>query len=216
MRCARCDRLAIPQAVGHLPNGLVVFGWCLDCLEETGCSEIEAVGRRTTRRGNSCVLTLEPPPPPLMIAPTDRRRLLLGVATLLGSWSIVLIAVGIWTIRQPAPPNPSPLGNGRPTLFLVGGMATAVTALLLLCLSQGRELVRSRLACWWVQSGAFLLALAILVAGIVYHDPRRDPFVVVAAALAIGLSIAAHWQERRLPAVKSRADVISQDWVQRH
>ncbi|AGA26231.1 hypothetical protein [Singulisphaera acidiphila] len=216
MRCTRCDRLAIPQAVGRTRDGLLVFGWCLDCLEEAGCTMIEAVSKCNTRRPVPRVLSLRPSTSHPVTPPSDRRRLLVGVASLLGAWSTVLIAVGVWTLRQPTPSNPSPLGNGRPVLFFVGGAATSATSLLLLCLSHGRGLLRSRQVCWWIQSGSFLLALAILVAGIVYHEPRRNPFIVVAAGLAIGLSLAAHWQERRLPAPPSRTGTMLQDWLQRH
>lgn len=201
MRCARCDRLAVPQAVGLSPEGLVVFGWCLDCLEETDCTQIEAVARRgpprVPIRVNSNPGSIVPHP--AVNRADDRRRLVLFVALFLGTWALILIAMGIWTILQPPPPIPSPLGNGTPTLFLAGGFATAATALLLLSLSHGRALLASRGACRWIQSSSFLLALAILLAGIVFHDPRRDPFVVAAAGLALGLSILAHWHERRLP-----------------
>ncbi|WP_406696702.1 hypothetical protein V5E97_37525 [Singulisphaera sp. Ch08] len=216
MRCARCDRLAIPQAVGFLPDGQVVFGWCLDCLEEAGCTEIEAVWRGDSLRELPRVLLHGPTLAYTATAPPDRRKLLLGITALLATWSIVLIVVGIWTIRQQVPSDPSPLGNGRPILLLAGGAATAATSLLLLGLSHGRILLHSRLACWWIQSGAFLIALAILVVGIVYHDPRRDPFVVAAAGLAIGLSIAAHWQERRLPTTTPRLGSTPRNRLQRH
>jgi hypothetical protein len=204
MRCAQCDRLAIPQAVGLSPEGLVIFGWCLDCLEEAGCTEIEAVARRSDRRGMPRVSSLGSIAPQPAVNRGDRRRLVLLVASLLGAWALVLIAMGIWKIRQPPIPNPSPLGNGMPMLFLAGGVATAMTSLLLFVLPHGRALFGSRPTCRWIQSGSFLLALAILLAGIVYHDPRRDPFVVAAAGLALGLSVGAHWRERRLPAAASR------------
>lgn len=217
MRCTRCDRLAIPQAVGLSREGLVVFGWCLDCLEETGCTEIEAVATRETRRAIPRVLLLGPSPVPPGAIPSERRRLVLCVASLLGAWSLVLIAVGVWSLFRPGSPNPSPLGNGSPLLLLTGGLATAATSLLLLGLSHGRDLFHSRQVCWWVQSGAFLLALLILVVGIIFHEPQRDPFVVAAAGLAIGLSLAAHWRERRLPiANKSSVGRVVRDRVQRH
>lgn len=216
MRCAQCDRLAIPQAVGRSPEGLVVFGWCLDCLEEAGCTEIEAVARRSDRRVSPRVWSLGSLAPQPPVDRRQRRRLVLLVASLLGAWSLGLLAIGIWTIYRPPTPNPSPLGNGMPMLFLVGGAATATTSLLLLILSHGQALWRSRQACWWVQSGSFLLALAILFAGIVFHDPRRDPFVVAAAGLALGLSVGAHWQERRLPAAFSRTGTRMSERIRRH
>jgi hypothetical protein len=212
MRCAQCDRLAIPQAVGLSPEGLVVFGWCLDCLEEAGCTEIEVVERRRDRRRPPRVTSLGSIAPRPAADRRDRRRLFLFVTSLLSVWSIVLIAVGIWTIRQPPASNPSPLGNGRPMLFLAGGAATATTSLLLFVLSHGRALLGSRQAWLWVQSASFLLALAILCAGIVFHDPRRDPFVVAAAGLALGLSVGAHWRERRLPAATARTGTRINEW----
>jgi hypothetical protein len=215
MRCARCDRLAIPQAVGLSPEGLVVFGWCLDCLEEAGCTDVEVVERRSDRRGPPRVSSLGSIAPRPALDRRDRRRLFLGVTLLLSIWSIVLIAGGIRTIRQPPAPNPSPLGNGSPLLLLAGGAATATTSLLLLVLSHGRALLRSRRAWLWVQSGSFLLALAILFAGIVYHDPRRDPFVVAAAGLALGVSVGAHWRERRLPAATARTGTRISEWIRR-
>ncbi len=71
MRCTRCDRLAIPQAVGLSREGLVVFGWCLDCLEETGCTEIEAVATRENPPSDPRLLLLGP-------APVSTRRHPLG------------------------------------------------------------------------------------------------------------------------------------------
>lgn len=198
MRCARCDRLAIPQAVGHSPEGLVVFGWCLHCLEEAGCTDIEVVKRpRVHRPSIRPVLALEPTGLRVTATRWSRQRAVLSVAAILGGWSLVLLALGVWSVQHP-PPDPSPLGNGTPMLFLIGGAATAATSLVLLGLSQGRVLLASRRVCGWVQSGSFLLALVILLIGIVFHDPRRDPFVVAAAGLALTLSIGANWQQRRL------------------
>lgn len=216
MRCARCDRLAIPQAVGHSPEGLVVFGWCLHCLEEAGCTDIEVVKRPRVRHSLiRPVLTLEPTGLRVAANRWSRRKAILGVAAILGGWSLVLLAIGSWSIQRPPPPNPSPLGNGTPMLFLTGGAATAVTALVLLGLSQGRALLASRRACGWVQSGSFLLALAILVVGILFHDPRRDPFVVAAAGLALTLSIGANWQQRRLSEPPLRSSLMKDEQIQR-
>jgi hypothetical protein len=139
MRCTRCDRPAVPQAVGLSREGLVVFGWCVDCLRERGCTDVEVA---RPARGDA---TLRLPAPSASEGPPGRgdgggRRSVAIVARLLGGWAGLLIAAGsglLWT-RSPSPRVASPFGNGTPALLIGGGVATAATALLIAALGAGR------------------------------------------------------------------------------
>ncbi|HMB07499.1 MAG TPA: hypothetical protein VKP69_27685 [Isosphaeraceae bacterium] len=143
MRCTRCDRWAVPQAVARTPDDIVVFGWCLDCLRETGCTEVEVADRvRGTRL---------PALPEMGRAPRHepdrsgerRTRIVALVTALLAAWGMVLLSAGGRLLRRPPEGPASPFGNGTPVLLLVGGGTTTATALVLGMTAFGRVLLRS-------------------------------------------------------------------------
>lgn len=197
MRCTRCDRLAIPQAVGHTPDGRIVFGWCLACLDEARCTRIE-VARRSRGRGRAGLL-IGVNGAAAGASGSDRRQMVTLIAGLLGVWSLVLCGTGVLLLVRPRSAAPSPLRNGTPIFFLVGGGTSAATCLLLWGLTRGAGVLRSRSSLRRIHWAAFVLALMILIAGIVRHVPRHDPWVIVAAGLVLLLSALARWRERRLP-----------------
>jgi hypothetical protein len=217
MRCARCDRLAVPQAVGLSSKGLVVFGWCLQCLEETGCQRIVVASRarpQSTRveleRAEPRVLlrkprALESPKPRRTLTLLDDRRRLVGAVSLvLALWGMALLAVGLVYRFVQEPRVPSPLGNGTPALLIGGGGSTAVIGLTLWLLTLGSEVVRSRPTLRLIQVIGVLLAVVILFAGVVAHSPRRDPVIVAVASVSLAVSVVARWMEKRLVPVRNR------------
>jgi hypothetical protein len=218
MRCTRCDRLVIPQAVGLTPEGDLVFGWCLACLEETGCTEIEvaspskAVGtqlsvpRRAPRwvakqqerkRARARARALERAEPHILQPIAKRRRVVAALAGLMGIWGLVLVSAGITLRGRRGPEVFSPFGNGTPALLIGGGAATALVGLTLWAYGSLAAVVRSISALRMIQGIAFLAALGILLEGIVNRYPQRDAVVVALAGLAVIVAIAARMVELR-------------------
>jgi hypothetical protein len=201
MRCTRCDRWAVPQAVGRTPDGVLVFGWCLDCLGETGCIEVEVSVRlrgtvlpslRELERASSST-----PDRDREGHREGRARLVILVTAVLAAWGTLLLSVGVWLLVRPPEGPASPLGNGTPLLLLVGGAATTATALALGMAAFGRALFRSRRALRSIRWVAFLFAMAVLLVGVLDHVPRRDPYLVLAAASALAVAALARRLERR-------------------
>jgi len=140
MRCARCDRPAIPQATGFSSQGRIVFGWCLNCLEETGCGEI-TVNSREVRCSSTRLDYTEPRKPRRSVSTRAERqvdsienrfRLLSTVARVLTLWGLVIVLVGVsFLFRKPLlpPQSPSVLGNGTPALLIGGGGSTTLLGL---------------------------------------------------------------------------------------
>ncbi|MFO0951406.1 MAG: hypothetical protein U0835_09700 [Isosphaeraceae bacterium] len=216
MRCARCDRLAIPQAVAQSPKGLVVYGWCLRCLEETGCQQI-AVATRVKRPGtrvdfeakssrtlSRVVRTPRKPSPRSSLNPDDRRRLVGTIALLLSLWGLALLVVGVVFGTLHSETAPSPLGNGTPALLIGGGASTAVVGLTLWLMTTGIDAARSRPTLKAIQVVTFLLAMVAILMRVAAQSPRRDPLLLGVASLALALSVSARWLETRLILVKPR------------
>ena len=211
MRCSRCDRPAVPQAVGTSSGGIVVFGWCVSCLEEMGCDNIMVSERAKMIPQPSMRLDLNAGryrPKTLVVSETDaakemiqdRLKILGAVALVLALWGLAIGSMGLGMLaRTPmlthAPP--SPLGNGTPALLIGGGCTTAAVGLSLWAWTAGR--------CWFISPerlrrtryGALVAACLVLVAGVIQHSSRHDPFIILAASLALGVSVAAHWLESR-------------------
>ncbi len=187
MRCARCDHLAIPQALGRSPNGQLVYGWCLECLEEEGCTEIQIAKRSRNFRHPH-----QPSSHPMRAMVKARSRVQGIVGLLLLIWGAVLTLGALWKTAHPSLERPSPTGNGTPALLFVGGAALGTTGLVFL------SVALARMRWFWrvLEVLFFLCALGVLVAGIVQHDPRRDPWLVALAGFALGLSVMVRWRQR--------------------
>lgn len=123
MRCTRCDRIAVPQALGRLPDGRLAFGLCVRCLTDEGCEAIR-IGPRHGRHPRRLR-----PRAPAHLADLSRRRGLRALAGLLAAWGVTLALVGATFSRSRLPR--SPLGNGSPILLLTGAAAMALLALAL-------------------------------------------------------------------------------------
>ena len=110
MRCTRCDRPAVPQAIGVTPAGLFVFGWCVPCLDATGLPADR--GRRAVARVPTRLilessiswtsLRTRRRPDPL----SDRRRLAGAVSLVLSLWGLLLFSVGLSLRFRLAPAGP--------------------------------------------------------------------------------------------------------------
>lgn len=114
MRCARCDRIAVPQALGRTLGGHLVFGWCLDCLEEEGCIEISVARPKLLRRVRP---HLGPPQGP----EAARRMAQAMMAGMLALWGLTFLVLGVIRLALPATPAGNPFGaNAAFALILLG------------------------------------------------------------------------------------------------
>ena len=208
MRCARCDRLAVPQAVGYTAGGHVVFGWCLACLEETGCRDVE-VARPSSRPSTRLVLTaprrrraLDRPAPadpgPRRFDPLDdRRRVVAAVALVLSLWGVAVFLVGLSLAARESADPARPAGSGTPAFLIGGGGTTAAVGFTLWALIYGRRLVRSRHRFAVLKAVGFAVGIGTLALGIVFRSPRYDPLIVGVSALGLTVSFAARMAELR-------------------
>lgn len=147
MRCTRCDQLAIPQALGRTPEGRLVFGWCLTCLADVGCQEIEIadpprlrplislLATSSAAQSSRVVRLIEPSS---VTVGNPRRKVLAVIAVALALWGVVLLVGGLVAQSRPMPISPSPMGNGSPALLLVGGAIMTIFGALLWLLTPGR------------------------------------------------------------------------------
>ena len=211
MRCSRCDRPALPQATGTSSGGTVVFGWCVSCLEETGCDDIMVSERAKTCPQPSMRLDLNAGryrPKTRVVSETDavkemihnRLKILGAVALVLAFWGLAIGSVGVGMLaRTPMLPQvpPSPLGNGTPAFLIGGGCTTSLVGLSLWAWTAGRSWFVSPQGLRAMRYGALAAACLVLVAGVIQHSSKRDPFIILAASLALGVSVAASWLESR-------------------
>jgi hypothetical protein len=231
MRCARCDRIAVPQVLAQLPDGRLAFGLCGGCVREDG-GVILRVGRIGGRRrlvvGPRRVSRLLPrlhdaptplaqclairppvararpePATPKATATAPHERSLRGLAGLLAGWGLMLGVLGLSSpFGHPGAP-PGPFGGGSPGLMLAGAVVTGAVALWIWTAAMAPSR-RRRGALRALRHGTAVVALLAIVAGIVRHDPRRDPAVVAVASLALTLSVFAGWVEHRLDGLPLR------------
>jgi len=201
MRCTRCDRPAVPQATGLTTDGRFVFGWCVVCLEQTGCRDI-VVARPRLRRPKRLSLKSALGPDRFRAAAgrtarrgplDDRLRVMAAVALVLALWGLALFAVGLNLRSRIDPRTASPLGNGTPALLIGGGGSTAAVGLGLWAMITGPAFVRSRRGVMTVQIAAVVLGLAALAVGLTAVPRRLRLPVVGFASTALALLLAARW-----------------------
>ena len=184
MRCTRCDRVAVPQAVGRSRDGVLVFGWCLACLTEGDCTLVESdwspfgVARRKHRRR-------EPRPPR---PGADRRRLVYLIVGGMAAWTLTLMVLGLVSLGAPTQGRVGPLSRGFGQGLIVAGLLMGGTGLAIWAVTLDR-----RLAPRSIQAAAALVAFTILAYGVLRHSRRRDPWIVGMAAVALAFS----WAARR-------------------
>ena len=112
------------------------------------------------------------------------------IAALLGAWSLVLVAAGAWSAWRPGAGPASPLGNGTPILFLVGGLGSALIGLVVAvtALDPPRRVGAALRA---LELGSFVLAVVVLVASILAFDPRHNIGMLAVVVLLLGISVSA-------------------------
>lgn len=222
MRCTRCNRPAIPQAVGTSSEGELIYGWCVSCLEQIECVEIEiarpARGRVRRRGATGVRLDLRDSPARRLrrrrlakkfrarlrrsrnAIIEDRIQIIGAIGLLLSFWGVSLVLVGISVLwRRPLDPAsaPSQLGNGTPALLIGGGGSTIVVGLFLWGLTAGRRWLQARETLRAVQGVGVLAALGALISGATMHAPRRDAVVLSLVSVAVAITLGARWLEHR-------------------
>lgn len=193
MRCTRCDRPAVPQALARDPQGRLVFGWCQECLEWEDCTQIRIavpVKRRRRLWSGPVRLSLTED----RARPEPRARALKALAAGLAGWSLILLSLGLSRTVDDQGRLREGIGPGVPWFFFVASLALGVTSLgVFVAPHEGdrRRRIGLRLIC---VIGA-VLGVASLLGGVVWHHPRRDPWI---AMVAIGSMSAAALASRRL------------------
>jgi hypothetical protein len=203
MRCTRCDSVAVPQAVGVARGGLVVFGWCLSCLQEEECELVEvpgpglkAVNRPARRRPAQ--------PPPVDLVARGRRFALRVVAAVLALWGLCLAVFGL--LRFPGWVTDNGLARSMALLWGWSAGVMVLLSVVILAISFEPRTAR-RIALKAMQLGGAFLGFGVLVWGVVWHDPGRDTIVVGLAFFAFGVSWLAHAVEWQLE-TKTRRVVV--------
>ena len=180
MRCTRCDRIAVPQAIGRTADDLIVFGWCLDCLAEEGCTLIEtdwapfglAPRRSRRRRARPAAQPANP-----------SRRLAYFLVGGMAAWTLTLMVLGLVSLCAPTGPEVGPLSRGFGQRLITAGLLAGATGLALWAATLDRGLATRAL-----QAASALVALALVAYLVLRHNRRRDPWIAGMVAVALGVS----------------------------
>lgn len=199
MRCARCDGLVVPQAVGIHPDGRVVFGWCLRCLARARCRlvEIPGVGLR------DLVLDFrarEAPAPPrpgrAPMAAVDQSQWILALVSVLMMCSgLILLAAGLFSGPSTGS-EPGASAGPTPALLGLGGAATALSGLGLMILASHRDWLPGPLAPVLASWVSFGFGLVVLACAILDYQPRRNVPIILGVGVAMLISVATRLLER--------------------
>lgn len=146
MRCTRCDQWVAPQSVGRTPRGLLVFGWCRDCMDDQGCSRIEApLFGADLLNGPSSVEYPSWMRTSSSDSAHDSHRLGVSgirlIAALLGVWGAISVCLGSARLlfASTRTITASALGNGTAGFLIVGGLSLMSLAALFWILTLGRR-----------------------------------------------------------------------------
>jgi hypothetical protein len=202
MRCARCGRRERRLRDARGPDGRLVFGWCGECLSEVN---LRALGLLAPE----APAAIAPPRPPALphlgpMAGDERAAGFRGLGALLVTWGLLLelVGAGSWLGLGRPDDGFGPTRISRVQIFSVAGAVLAILGawIGLATLDRGE---RKRTIARAVEAAAVGLGLCVLVVGIAFHDPRRDPWVVGAVLLAVVASRAARlWSRPRDPRVR--------------
>ena len=199
MRCARCGRRERRLRDARGPDGRLVFGWCADCLAE---AHLRALGLLPPE---DPAATPGPSVRPFRISATagdERTAGLRGLGALLVTWGLLLelVGAGSWLGLGRPDDGFGPTRISRVQIFSVAGAVLAIAGRLdrpgVARPGRAEAVDRPRRR----GRGASGSGLCVLVVGIAFHDPRRDPWVVAAVVLAAVAARAARlWSRPREP-----------------
>jgi hypothetical protein len=191
MRCERCGRRARRLRSDRLPDGHLAFAWCADCLAEV---HLQALGLEPPRP------VIKEPPPRRDDTPARTPKLaavvaasiddgpagLRGLAALLTAWGLLLelVGAGSWLGLGGPDGGFGPTRIGRGQVFAVSGAILAIAGAWtgLASLERG---ARAHAMARAVEAVALGLGFSALVAGIIFHDPSRDPWIIAGVLLAV-------------------------------
>jgi hypothetical protein len=176
--------------VAQTRGGLVVFGWCLDCLKAEGCIHIEVAPKARRRSSTGPQTSRGTIRPSASEESLGRMRIQRMIAALLGAWSLVLVTAGAWSAWRPGADPASPLGNGTTVLFLAGGLGSGLVGLIVavMALEPPRRVSAALRA---LELVSFVLAVVVLVASILAFDPRNNIGMLAIVVLLLGISVSA-------------------------
>jgi hypothetical protein len=193
MRCARCDQIVFAEVLARTPDGRLVFGWCPACRDAEECVLVETTavplsvtgrepivrrGRRWIRRARRLIGRPRSPA-------TSRRLAAMGVAGLMTAWALILAFVGGFKLIAS--------GDGKAPMLLAGSGVMAVVSLVVWVTVIGRT-AGSAVVLKVVQVAAAIVAFGTLAWGILHHEPKKAPVIVVISAAALAVS----WLARRV------------------
>lgn len=184
MRCSRCDQIIIRQAIGKTIKGVLVFGWCFDCMRDEGCLEVEVAERSKLsrhRKDSQRKLVLTDVPIPV----DPKIKMVRGVAAGIATWAGILLSAGVIRLfSRQADIAVSGLANGAAGFFIAAGLGLAIfaaivhsttwtahakrifTRLLVTVLSGLGSVALCFVALWGMGKSSWLMKAPLLVTGI--------------------------------------------------
>ncbi len=199
MRCARCGRRGRRLRDDRGPDGRLVFRWCAECAAEAHLRALGLLPPAVPPSGRP------PDLPEIATSPRDERRAgLRALGALLVTWGLLLelVGAGSWLGLGGPDDGFGPTRISRVQIFSVAGAILAIGGAWtgLASLDRGD---RRRTIAHALEASALGLGLCVLVVGIAFHDPRRDPWVVAAVVLAAVVArVSRLWSLRRDPGAR--------------
>lgn len=200
MRCARCGGRVRRLRTGRLPDGRLAFAWCAVCLAD---AHLRSLGL-TPATGDPPA----PAPPEAVfqggasaISPgvSDRAAGLRGLGVLLTVWGLLLelLGAGSWLGFGRTDDGFGPTRISRSHVFAASGAFLAVIGAWTGLASLGRGHRRRTLG-RSIEAVALGLGVSLLVVGIAFHHPHRDPWVVGGFLLSVAAAHGARlWSRPR-------------------
>jgi hypothetical protein len=206
MRCTRCGRRVRRLRTGRLPDGRLAFAWCAACLGDAHLRSLglaaasdhapaRSASKAAAAAGTSAIVP----------EVADRAAGLRGLGVLLTAWGLLLVLVGAGSWLGFGGPDDGfgPTRIGRSRVFAVSGAFLAVLGAWTGLASLGRG-DRTRTLARSIEAAALGLGVSLLVVGIAFHDPSRDPWVAGGFLLSVVAARAArHWARPRGRPVRS-------------
>ena len=187
MRCPRCGRRAKRLRTARGPDGRLVFDWCDDCLADV---QSEALGLGVVRVAKARQVERIP-----ATEPEVRALGLRTMGLILVVWGLVLEAIGVgaWLGYGPDETGFGPTRLSRLPIFSAAGGVLAVAGAWIGLTSLDRG-ARRRCIARAIEAVALGLGLGVLILGIVFHESKRDPWIVaIVASACLATWLARQW-----------------------